>query len=383
VKTGVQLVRVRADQAATLAGRAEVAGFDSVWVAGVGDNYLKAARLLDATHRVTVGTAIVPALLASPAFHAALAANLALESGGRFVLGLGSQTKGQLRGELGTDVPKIATQAREVVEMVRGLLSGEPFTYDGEFQRRPRPGWSPPAAGVARVPIYLSGVGPRNLRNAGRYADGFLAHPVFTARYFREVVWPQIDGGLVRGDKGREQFEMVAMPMTSVVGDAAERPHAVAVAKRNLAFYFSTRAYGTFMDFHGWQPQREALWEVVSRAGGDPRRFDYPAMEDCITDDMVDDICLVGSADEVRAAAARRYAGIADHLNFYPMNDSGLEPAEAQAAEAATVGRIIDACNPNHAAVGGPVDHAAVGGRANDAAVGGGANHSDRAEGGV
>ncbi|MYH41122.1 MAG: hypothetical protein F4150_05025 [Chloroflexi bacterium] len=44
-------------------------------------------------------------------------------------------------------------------------------------------------------PIDFSGVNPLNLRIAGEVADGLIAHPTFTAAYYRETPWPRIEEG--------------------------------------------------------------------------------------------------------------------------------------------------------------------------------------------
>jgi len=342
MKIGIQVIRSRDERAIDLAKRADEAEFDGLWLAGGGDNYIKAALMLVATKHITVGTSITPALLASPSFHANIAMYLQEISNGRFVLGFGSQTKGQLRGALGIEVPKIAKQAKEIIEITRGIMAGGPFEYDGEFHhrhgfaRRTRPG-------IPAAPIYHSGVGPINLRNAGEYTDGFLAHPIFTQKYYEDVVWPEIDKGLQRAGKTRADFDMVAMPMTLVVENEEERPALLSSAKRNLGFYFTTRAYGTFMDMNGWTKEREAIWEVSARAGGNPAKFDWQALEDCVTDDMVEKVCLFGTAEENIARARKRYAGLADTLDFYPMHDGSHSAEEAGDHEFEVIGRFIKA----------------------------------------
>lgn len=343
MRIGIQVIQSRDARVVELAKKAEAAGFDGLWLAGGGDNYLKACTLLNATSRITVGTSITPALLASPSFHASMAKYLQEISGGRFVLGFGSQTKGQIRMELGFNPPKIAKMAREIVEVTRGILSGQPFEYDGEFQHRHGPGRRMRGGAVTPPPIYYSGVGPMNLRTAGRCTDGFLAHPIFTRKYYEDVVWPEIDKGLEKAGKSRADFTMVAMPMTLIVEHEAERPTLMSAAKRNLANYFTTHAYGTFMDMNGWEKQRKAVWAVAEAVNGNPARFDWVALEAAITDDMVDEVCLLGTAEEVRTKATKRFAGISNYLDFYPMHDSSHAPEEGQAFEYENVLKFIRA----------------------------------------
>jgi alkanesulfonate monooxygenase SsuD/methylene tetrahydromethanopterin reductase-like flavin-dependent oxidoreductase (luciferase family) len=339
LKIGIQVLGLRGPRAVELAQRAEAAGFDGLWLPGGGENYIEAALLLNGTSRITVGTSIAPALAAYPAMHASIAQYLQELSGGRFVLGFGSQTKGQVRAAYGFDPPKIAKLARETIEVTRGILSGQPFEYDGEFLHRR--GGARRQASDTPPPVYYSGLGPINLRIAGQYSEGFLAHPVFSPRYFAQVVWPEIDKGLARAGKTRVDFEMIAMPMTYLIEDESERPAMMSAAKRNLANYYTTRAYGDYMDFNGWEQQRKAIWEVAASVGGNPALFDYQALEDCVTDDMVYDVCLVGTKDEVLPLARERYVGLADYLDFYPIQNSGRDRSGAQEHAYEQIQRII------------------------------------------
>jgi len=346
LKIGLQMIQSRGPRAVEIAQQAEAAGFDGVWIAdymGEHANYLKAALLLDATSKLTVGTSIAPALLASPAFHAAQARFLQETSGGRFILGFGSQTKGQIRMELGVTPPKIAKEAREVIEVTRGILSGQPFEYEGEFQRRRGPGRRIRGENIAPPPIFYSGVGPINLRIAGQYTDGFLSHPIFTRKYYEDVVWPEIETGLAKTDRTRADFTMVAMPMTLILEDESERAEAMSTAKRNLANYFTTHAYGTFMDMHGWTKQREGIWAVAEAVNGNPARFDWVALEAAMTDDIVDEVCLVGTADEVREKATARYTGVAEYLDLYPMHDMSRASDDGPAHEFENLSRFTRA----------------------------------------
>ena len=60
MKLGVQLIHQSANSLRELGKAADGSRFDGVWLAGGGDNYLKAATLLVSTSRITVGTSIVP-----------------------------------------------------------------------------------------------------------------------------------------------------------------------------------------------------------------------------------------------------------------------------------------------------------------------------------
>src|SRR5262245_19883750 len=82
-------------EAAEDARKAEDAGFDGLWtVEAQHDPFLPLAAAAPATRRATLGTAIALAFPRSPMILAYTAWDLQKYSGGRFILGLGTQVKG-------------------------------------------------------------------------------------------------------------------------------------------------------------------------------------------------------------------------------------------------------------------------------------------------
>jgi hypothetical protein len=83
-------------------------------------------------------------------------------SGGRFMLGLGAGHKSVIEDRYGLAYDSPTQRMREVTEIVRRALSGEPVNVEGEifrlsgaqFSRRPI---------RSEVPIYIAGTGPRVL----------------------------------------------------------------------------------------------------------------------------------------------------------------------------------------------------------------------------
>ena len=79
---------------ARAATAAEAADVESVWVAELDRSYtVSAAAAIAATTRVRVGTALALAFARSPTFAAMEVRDLGDLSGGRFLLGLGTQVK--------------------------------------------------------------------------------------------------------------------------------------------------------------------------------------------------------------------------------------------------------------------------------------------------
>jgi hypothetical protein len=133
---------------------------------------------------------------------------------------------------------------------------------------------------------------------------------------------------------------MVAMPMSMLVDTEKERDEALRRAKSNIAFYFTTRAYGTFMDFHGWTDERIAIQNLLAASGG---RIDPARLRETISDDIVDEICLIGPAQEIRQKASERYRGVADVLDFYSVHDGADSSSDRQRLEFENINRLLAA----------------------------------------
>jgi alkanesulfonate monooxygenase SsuD/methylene tetrahydromethanopterin reductase-like flavin-dependent oxidoreductase (luciferase family) len=100
-----------------LARQVEEAGFESVWVAETARSaFVQAAVASSATARVQVGTDIALAFPRSPTITAMTARDLAELSGGRFILGLGTQVKRVNEQRFGVAFEHPAPKIAEAVE---------------------------------------------------------------------------------------------------------------------------------------------------------------------------------------------------------------------------------------------------------------------------
>ena len=186
VHTGLQHTSI--DELQSLWRRIEELGFDwiSIWdhfyaADATGDPHCLEAitahtALAATTERVTCGSLVYSAGYRHPAVLANAMATLDQVAHGRIVLGLGG---GWLKGEYeayGLHYGSTGERLRmleEYVQCVRGLLTQERTTFDGEFfhlhdaQCEPKPE-------QARLPIWIGGGGEKvTLRIAAQYADGW------------------------------------------------------------------------------------------------------------------------------------------------------------------------------------------------------------------
>ncbi|MEO2166829.1 MAG: LLM class flavin-dependent oxidoreductase, partial [bacterium] len=89
----------------------EELGFSGLWTAETGhDPYLPIALAAEHTSRISLGTSIAVAFPRSPMVHAMMSWDLAQQSDGRFILGLGTQVRGHNKRRFGVNWQKPGPQ---------------------------------------------------------------------------------------------------------------------------------------------------------------------------------------------------------------------------------------------------------------------------------
>src|SRR5439155_1716360 len=168
-----------------IARQAQAAGFPGLWVTEAAHNpYVACALASEAADRLVLGTDVAIAFPRSPMVTAQAAWDLAALSGGRFILGLGTQVKAHLEKRFSVPGDRPAARVREYILALRAIFDAfakrAPLRFEGEFHRFSLltdffdPGPLVGESGeVADPPVYLAGVNDRLARVAGEVADGF------------------------------------------------------------------------------------------------------------------------------------------------------------------------------------------------------------------
>lgn len=163
-----------------LAVEAEAAGWDGVFVwDGItwNDAWVTLAAIAACTERVRLGTMLTPISRRRPWKLAQESATLDRLSNGRLVLpvGLGAPDTGFANFGEETDRKIRAQLLDEGLDILNGLWSGQPFSYQGQHNQIDNVTFAPTPRQSPRIPIWVVGAWPRmkSMRRVLR-CDGIL-----------------------------------------------------------------------------------------------------------------------------------------------------------------------------------------------------------------
>lgn len=306
------LTGVDARTAVQIASSGTAHGYDGAWCSEVqGPDAFTTLGALAVTTDLDLGVAVVPAQTRTAAVLGMTAVSLAELSQGRFTLGIGASSELIVRDWAGQPFDRPLTAVRETVEALGPLLRGERSTYDGEIVRMR--GYRPHATpGAGRVPLVVGALNPRSCRQVGELDVDGLALNQVAPRHVAALLDEVASG---RGGVLDDDFRVVTRLFCSVTDDVETMR---ALVRRRFAPYIATRAYNRFYRWMGYEVEADA----VLAAGQD-----RDAMAAALSDDLVDDLFVIGTADEVaERIAALRTAGVTEPV-VQPL-DRGRSAAE-------------------------------------------------------
>jgi len=175
ITTGVLLMgNLSAEDLASLARQIEDWGYDYIWLADerfFREIYSCLTLCALNTKKIQIGVCVTDPYSRHPALTAMAIATLDEISEGRAVLGIGAGVSGF--GELGIDRARPALAIREMVGLVRKLMTGENVDFQGRMVQfnHGALNFTPVRADL---PIYVASNAPRGLQVAGELADGAI-----------------------------------------------------------------------------------------------------------------------------------------------------------------------------------------------------------------
>jgi 5,10-methylenetetrahydromethanopterin reductase len=276
-------------------------GFDTIWLAEAYPWWRKhqmearsstvvSALMAEHTKQLTIGWGIISPFTRHPV-QVAMDARVVQElAPGRFILGFGTSkiflnnTKQQTSKTLGP--------MRDAVAIVRGVLSGERFEYDGGTWSADVPAQDADAP-MEVPPVYVAATAPKMQALAGEIGDGCLTPSITTpafVRYTRENVKADIDIGC-----------------TIVASIAEDRDEGRDGAREIAGMYLANKVQNiqgsadTLLDLAGLeQDEIRPIAEAMERGG-------RLAAKEQVTDAILDKCKPIAGAPEDCIAAIEEY----------------------------------------------------------------------------
>jgi alkanesulfonate monooxygenase SsuD/methylene tetrahydromethanopterin reductase-like flavin-dependent oxidoreductase (luciferase family) len=215
-----------------LAARAEVLGFDSVWV---GDSLLARPRhepltllagVAGRVPRVALGTAVLLPALRNPVVLAHLVATLDQVSEGRLILGVGfARDVPNIRAEFaaaGVPFEKRVGRMMEGLRLCRALWGGQAVDWDGRWQVMGGV-LAPTPYRAGGPPLWIGGNLPASLERAGKWFDGWFPNNPDAATFGAQ--WQEVQA-IARAARRDPQAMTGAMYLTLALDADAARAEA-------------------------------------------------------------------------------------------------------------------------------------------------------------
>jgi alkanesulfonate monooxygenase SsuD/methylene tetrahydromethanopterin reductase-like flavin-dependent oxidoreductase (luciferase family) len=270
----------RREKTLDLVKRAEAAGFAGIYSTFLGDVMGFCTSLCHVTEGVTFGSAIQP-IYARPAVELARSASYIAElSEGRFRLGLGVSV-GPVLDSLGVRRPVSPLKdMREYVATLKDAIGD-----------------------AARPPIYLAALRRNMLSLAVEVADGAISANAPLSHFADNLA------NLPR----REDFTVATIIPTVI---DADRDAARDVLRRGLARYLTYSSYRAYWREAGYVDEMAAAVAAVE-AG------DFNVLPSLLTERLLDDITLTGTAEDVRIGVEKWKAAGVNHPILAPSSTTG------------------------------------------------------------
>jgi 5,10-methylenetetrahydromethanopterin reductase len=224
----MQLTMEPVDEMLATARALDEHGFDTIWLAEAYPWWRKhqmearsstvvSALMAQATERLTIAWGIISPFTRHPV-QVAMDARVVQElAPGRFILGFGTSKIFLNNARMQTN--KTLGPMRDAVAIVRGVLSGDEFRYDGDTWSADVPAMNADAPRDV-PPVYVAATAPKMQALAGEIADGCLTPSITTPAfvgYTRDNVRADIDIGCTivasiaeDRDEGREGAREIA-----------------------------------------------------------------------------------------------------------------------------------------------------------------------------
>jgi 5,10-methylenetetrahydromethanopterin reductase len=290
-----------------MATACEDAGFDAFWIAEAYPWWRKhsfearsstavLAVIAAETGRIQLGWGIISPYTRHPVQIAMEARVMQDLAGDRFLLGLGaSKIFMKEIGEGEGEKVGPATVMRESIEIIKGVLSGNAFEYQGKVFQASVPALKADAHTPRGIPpIYIAGTGPVLQRISGVVGDGLLTASITTPAFVRYSRKNMEDGARKAG-KDPSKLVLGSVIVGSISRDSTKGKEG---AREQAAMYLANKVQNikgsadvlldcAGLTFDELQPVADAM-----EKGG------RKAAAKAVTDEILRKVCPIGGTPE-------------------------------------------------------------------------------------
>ena len=266
------------------------------------------------TETIELHTSVAIAFARTPMAVAEVGWDLAGSTGGRFVVGLGSQVRAHNERRFSVAWTPPAPRMREYVQVLRAIWhcwkTGERPAYEGQHYRFTlmTPNFAPEPIDAPSPAVMIAAVGPAMLKVAAEECDGVKLHGFCTRKYIEEAVMPRLAEGLAKAGRKRENYEISGGGFLATGPDDATVARMFERVRERVAFYGSTQAYWPVLAPHG-------LEDLGHKLNAMTRQGEWTEMAKEVPDDVVHLFAAIGRYDQIVNAIAERFGGLTDALN--------------------------------------------------------------------
>jgi len=277
------------------------------------DPFLALAVAGAATERIELHTGVAISFARTPMAVAQVGWDLAGSTGGRFVVGLGSQVRGHNERRFSVPWTAPAPRMREYVQAVRAIWAAwkgdGKLNYEGKHYRFTlmTPNFVPEPYDGPLPRLGLAAVGPAMLKVAAEESDDVKLHSFCTRKYLEENTLPILEAGLAKVGRARETFEISGGGFVVTGKDDEAVARLFDWVRYRVAFYGSTPAYWPVFEVHG-------LGDLGRRLNAMTRAGQWTEMAKEVSDDVVHLFAAVGRHDQIAKAIAQRFGGLVDSI---------------------------------------------------------------------
>ena len=300
---------------AQAAQAAEALGYDGlVTMENRHDPFLPLAVAAPATRRVRLETGIAISFARSPMVVANMGWDLQTASAGRLSIGLGSQIRPHNEKRFSVPWSPPAPRMREYVQALRAIWrcwkTGEELDFRGQHYTFTlmTPNFTPEPMPAPPPTVMIAAVGPAMLKVAGEVCDGVRLHGFCTRKYLEDTIMPNLQAGLDKAGRAREDFEIVGGGFIATGPDQESVDKMFNWVRMRVGFYGSTPSYWPVLEAHG-------LGDLGRELNALSKRGAWDEMTRAIPDDVVELFCAVGDHGTIAKRIAERFGGLSDTVS--------------------------------------------------------------------